>query len=370
MKYYIDESGTTGDLINKKFDLFFSKQPIFTHACIGIDAENENLISKSVEEIKLKHKLKSDELKCEDLYFKNPEVMLDIVNLISRENLPLFCEVMDKKFNLSVSVVNHIILPSSDFFISPFGNEYKQKLANIITMYAEDLCFKKFHILCSTPNEKNLLATFAIFYDFFKRRKSLLKDDGQILKFIERRKSEYFFLKEKDEEQSCLDYFYPIPDFDSYDNKVALLPNVHSFYYILARMNKYHLGDLNDVTIYHDTQKEYSKTLQFCCENIKNAKMENFNFDPRANYIIKSNINLQFIDSKASNYVQISDIIAGFLNRFINGTVYKNIEVAPIYNEIFYILTSLNRLPLPSPLGTNFVLPLSIQQKFMPKFGF
>lgn len=368
MKYYFDESGTTGDLISKKFDLFFSKQPIFTHVCIGMD--DEDAISSILMEIKIKHNLKKGELKSEDLYFKNPEAILDIVKFIDNQRFPLICEVMDKKYNLSVSIVNHIICPSSRYSTTIFETEYKNILADLITYYAEDFCFRQFYSLCSEPTEDNLFKTFSVFYDFFERRKSLLRDDGKILKIINTNRYEYMHLKKEYGQEECLRWYYPIPDFDTFNNKVAFLPQVHSFYNMLARINKYHLRDLKKVTIYHDTQKEYSKTLQFCCDNIKNSNLENHNSILRADFIIEDNINLQFVDSRLSNAVQLADIVAGFLNRFINGSVYKNLNVLPIYNEIFSILTKLNRLPSPSPLGINFVLPPSIHKKFMPKFGF
>ncbi|MBS6739001.1 MAG: DUF3800 domain-containing protein [Enterobacteriaceae bacterium] len=369
MNYYIDESGTTGDLINKKIDLFFSNQPIFTHACLGMDIDEEEIITKLINEVKNIHNLPDKELKCEDLYFKKPEVILDIAKIIKRQRLPLVCEVMDKKYDIAISIVNHIIIPTTVHDNIHESRDYIQKIGDLISRFAEDFCFKQFFTLCSKPCESNLLKTFELFYDLFKRRKSLLNDDGEILELIKERRNEYFNLKNIHGEE-CLKWFYPIPDYDTFDNKVALLPNVHSFYHILARLNKYHCGEIKEATIYHDTQKEYSKTLIFCCENIiENNTIQNKNTDPRSDYNITDKINLEFIDSKTSCGIQLADIIAGFLNRFINGRVYKNKSVLPIYDEIFTLMTSLNRLPFPSPLGVNFVLPVTIREKFMPSFG-
>ncbi|WP_435302566.1 DUF3800 domain-containing protein [Pectobacterium versatile] len=97
---------------------------------------------------------------------------------------------------------------------------------------------------------------------------------------------------------------------------------------------------------------------------------EIYNTNPRADYLIKGDIKLEFIDSKLNNSIQIADIVAGFLNRFINGLLYKNINIPPIYNEIFSELLTFNRLPFPSPLGINFVLPESVNAKLMSRFEF
>ncbi|MCO4311859.1 hypothetical protein [Pectobacterium versatile] len=273
MNYYIDENGTTGDLFSKKFDLSFSRQPIFTHACIGIEKNQDDTVKSLIKTVKEKHDLKNYlitknrlknnkldfELKCDELYFEKPEAILDIAKFIKSQRIPLICEVMDKKYNIAISIVNHIIVPHTEFIItSPEGISYRNKLADLLTFYAEDLCYKQFHALCSNPTESNLLKTFAVFFDFFKRRKSLLNDNGRILQFIEERKKSYFYLKGKIGD-SCISRFHPIPDTDTFNNTVKFLPNVHSFYYMLARINKYHLGDIDDVfyimTYKKNTQK-------------------------------------------------------------------------------------------------------------------
>ena len=55
-KYYLDESGNTGDLISKRFDLNFANQPIFTLTCVKVN--NIDKIKSLVNELKKNIKFK------------------------------------------------------------------------------------------------------------------------------------------------------------------------------------------------------------------------------------------------------------------------------------------------------------------------
>lgn len=108
--------------------------------------------------------------------------------------------------------------------------------------------------------------------------------------------------------------------------------------------------------------------MNFCIENIKTIDPTNIPPIPNADFLIRDNIRLEFTDSKNSSAIQIADIIAGFLNRYINGLMYKRLEIDTIYHDIFDMLLVCNRLPHPSPLGINFVLPESIREELFNAF--
>lgn len=64
-KYYLDESGNSGDLISRKGTLNFGNQPIFTLSCVGI--EDFNNINAFVDHLKVKHGIEDIELKSDEL---------------------------------------------------------------------------------------------------------------------------------------------------------------------------------------------------------------------------------------------------------------------------------------------------------------
>ncbi|MGT2394694.1 DUF3800 domain-containing protein [Enterobacter roggenkampii] len=366
MNYFFDESGSTGDLINKKFDLNFFTQPIFTHVAVGIDEKtNIDLILKKIKE---KHQVGEGELKSQDVYFKKTELMHDIIKYIVDARLPFLCEVVDKKYTVSTSMVNHLIVPPMRDETDGKNQYIRNKLADFISLNAPDECFKLFFSACMTPTESALLATMNELKLFFNENHEKLGDENLTVVMIDETIDDYQIAKARIGEEEALKQFIPIPDKDSNNNIIAILPHVHCFYNLLARLNKYHCRDLDDVTLYHDTQNEFSETLRFCIENIKSVNMDNIPPIPNADFNIKDEIKLEFTDSKESAAIQIADIIAGFLNRYINGLMYKKADIESVYHKIFDRLLVCNRLPHPSPLGINFVLPESIREEIFSEF--
>ena len=367
MDYFFDESGSTGDLINQKFDLNFFTQPIFAHVGIGIDEKLD--IEKVLNKFKDKHGITDVELKSQDVYFKKPELMRDIVEFVVNEGLPFFCEVVDKKYTVATSIVTHLIVPPMQDEKDGKNQYIRNILSDFLALNAPDECFKSFFKLCMTPTEVNLIATMEELKKFFNKSHEKLQDENLTVKMIDETLDDYYIAKEIKGEHEALKNFTPIPDLDSNNNTIALLPHVHCFYNFLARLNKYHLRNWEDVTLYHDTQNEFAKTLQFCIDNIKSSDLENMPPVPNADFNITDDIKLKFSDSKESAAIQIADIIAGFLNRYINGLLYKRVEMPMIYHHTFNPLLVNNRLPHPSPLGVNFVLPLSIRQELFAVFN-
>lgn len=366
MHYFFDESGSTGDLINKKFDLDFFTQPIFAHVGIGKDETFNTEAVLCV--LREKHGISKLELKSQDIYFKKPELMFDLVKYIIDRKLPFLCEVVDKKYTIATSMVTHLIVPMMQDERDGKNQYIRNILADFISLKAPDECFRLFFKTCITPTEDNLLATIKAIRLFFSESHEELQDENLTILMIDKTIDEYKTEKKDIGEQEAIKGYIPIPDLDSNNNTMAMLAHVHCFYNLLARLNKYHCRDWEDVILFHDTQDEFSTTLHFCIENIKTIDTTNTPPIPNADFHIEGDIRLEFIDSEDSATIQIADIIAGFLNRFINGLMYKKSDIGPIYYKIFNMLLKYNRLPRPSPLGINFVLPQSIREKLFNEF--
>lgn len=76
MNIFIDESGNTGDLIKENMDLDFAGQKIFVLSAIKPNQNSIPIIEKHVQELRKKHKIKSDELKSTKLFKNNPKFIL------------------------------------------------------------------------------------------------------------------------------------------------------------------------------------------------------------------------------------------------------------------------------------------------------
>lgn len=93
-----------------------------------------------------------------------------------------------------------------------------------------------------------------------------------------------------------------------------------------------------------------------------NKKTTPYNGPPvfNSDYDFTKKANLDFLDSKSHVGIQIADLIAGFMSRYINGWLYKNSEIPSIYHESFSrIVSNYNNI---RSQGVNFVIPQSKQQ--------
>ncbi|WP_157822467.1 DUF3800 domain-containing protein [Psychromonas sp. Urea-02u-13] len=367
--YYLDESGNSGDLIGKKVDLTFGNQPIFTLACIGVS--NEEVLSKHVNELKVKHKLDDAELKSSELYFSNPKFLLDIAKLISNLRLPILVELVDKKYCITTGIVNHQIW--TPHFTGDESNgeiQYiRNELADYMSANLTSECYEFFFDSCKNPSEKNLIKSMDTLSSFFKSKSNSVDFAELTVSSIEETIDDYRLFKSNVGENEAVKKFIPIPDSMKNGKAIHLLPHVHSIFSVIGRLNKYHLKELGNVILHHDKQEEFDDVLIYSKEVLENSEPDVktppvFNSD----YDVTSNLNLKFVDSERSTGIQIADLVAGYFNRYINGLLYKEVEIDAVYHDIF--MQFRNDFHPMSPLGVNFVIPKSKQQIIFSKFKF
>lgn len=356
-KYYLDESGNSGDLISRKGSLNFGNQPIFALACIGIkDFDKLNLF---VDSLKIKHGIKDAELKSDEIYFRKPEVILDLAIYICKENLPVFVELVDKKYCIASSIVQHHVIPS---YLPNELDEFAQVLRNELADYiAENLtsdCYKSFFKACIDPVEENLIASMEKLKMFFNAKNSNFFAAELVAELIEESIDDFNKLKPQIGMHEAVKKFIPIPDTTKNGMTVNLLPHVHSIFNIIARLNKYHSRLLKDVELFHDKQNDFDDILLYCKECLKNSNLSRSNPPGlHVDFLVTEDLSLNFVDSKSDVGIQIADLLAGFFNRYINGLLYKNIEIRDVYHNTFKEFKI--SLRPKSPLGVNFVIPKS-----------
>lgn len=367
--YYLDESGNSGDLINCKTGLKFGDQPIFSLACVGIDDLDE--INSFVNNLNVKHGLEHGELRSSNIYYKKPEAILDLAVFISKKSLPLFVELVDKKYSIAASIVHNHIMPP--YFMQDEVNGIAQYIRNGLADYIAnnlaDSNYESFFKACIYPTENNLLASMNDLKAFFESKSDDFNAAELVIQAIDESIDDYNILKSKLGMEEAVKKFLPMPDMTKNGTPVKLLPHVHSMFNIIGRLNKYHSRRLSDVALFHDNQDNFDNILIRCNECLKDVKLS---YDPPAashvDFDIVENLSLSFVDSKLNVGVQIADLLAGFFNRYVNGLLYKNnVEIKDIYHNIFKEFGSSFRTT--SSMGVNFVIPKSKGQFIFQKFG-
>ncbi len=110
LKYYVDESGNTGDVLNTGDNFDFGGQSVFALACIGFDDHTrlEDIISS----LRKKYKIQAAELKCKALYKSSPKLFADLIDHLCSEKIPIFIEAVDKRYFVSINIVNCHVMPA------------------------------------------------------------------------------------------------------------------------------------------------------------------------------------------------------------------------------------------------------------------
>lgn len=362
MKYYIDESGNSGDLIKEKMDFSFDNQPFFVLACIEENTswDAENFIKK----IRVANSIKSQELDCASLYKNKPMVLCEILSEIIK-NTNILAEVVDKKYFICTTITNTQLWPPyfrdttditnerriisiiSDFiYVFLKKEDYRLYCKSCITQDFNDieLSIKNFEEI-GMFLEKNIWHCKE-FYAFcnllIEASKETLDDMSKITKLQSKEKSSLFIA---------------LPDKDAKGKTIHLLPHISSFLNIYARVNKKHESKLDEIIFIHDEQKQFGNIITTTKQNAELAKLVN-NPTKYVDFKFTSSAKLEFGISHESYWLQLTDLVAGFLSRYARDRFFLSKEMPEIFNTIF------QKLSQPGPYGINLVMPLSKRHGF------
>lgn len=355
-KFYIDESGNTGDVINTGKNFDFGNQPLFALSAIGIN--DLDALNKKISQLKKKHKIQQKELKSTKIYKNKPGFICDLIDYIKSEKIPFFIELVDKKYFICSNIVNCVVMPP---YFSPSDHRslfVRNVFADFIYSKESSLIYDGFVNCCMKPSEEELLRYMGELTLYFKQYAKCFPDPDMIADGIARSIDESiddFNIIKCNEKENAFKRFIPIPDENKNGKDVWLLPNLSSFNSIYARINKYKKGKLSDVVIVHDEQVQFDEIITKIHEDLGSvdglADVATHSGD--YNFVEKSQ--LKFVDSKDSIAVQVSDVLSGFVMRYVQDSLYSDKQVDSNLEKAFVALKS--SWSDSTNVGVNFVIP-------------
>lgn len=244
-------------------------------------------------------------------------MIVEVFKYIATKRLPIFIELIDKKYYLCINIVNCFIMPP---FCLP--NETAESLvvknfmADFLYESFPDLVFTEFTTLCNRPSEQAVL-------DFFNRViKTSAAIGNDISKAIFESATEslddYHQLKESGGDDTYKK-FLPIPDRSKRETDIWILPHYSCFTNIYARINKFNNKDLSGITIIHDAQSHFDEIIQKAKRDAEAYRNSSLNdIVPNSDYIFDQAADLIFADSKKSLGLQVADLLAGFTMRYVS----------------------------------------------------
>jgi len=354
MAYYIDESGNTGDLTTAGGEIYGFEQRMFTLAAVGCDIDDAFMERFKV--LRTAHRIQSPEVKSRQAY-NRPQFVSDLLDLLEERGCPIFIEAVDKHYFVIANIIDRIVVPYlGPCDVQPRSLWIKGVMADHMAIYGPPELAQAFIACCQSRD-------YVEVRDFYKQiirwtQKSRLPTEGvadAFVRFTRDSLKDFRKLPKAKAVESAL----PIPDTSPKGRLLWVLPNLTSFTHIYARINRFLEKQVSGVTLFHDQQLQFDDVLRqnkglmegFIAQNMKlPLKTADFEFSESAK--------LEFIHSHDSIGIQISDVLAGFVARYIQDVVWGGIAMDVDRMAIF------NRIVITSErergTGVNIVAPESL----------
>lgn len=355
VSFYIDESGHSGDLVKTGNAYDFLDQPYFSLACVGI--EDEERLAHLVNDLKLRHRLPSGELKSKGLISK-PAFIAELIEKILDEHLPIFVEVVDKRYFVCIQlVINQLLPPILGYGHDPKSGYLRNALVDFLYDYVPDSVLDRFVESCILPSDHSLMSAFGSQMRFAW----ILQQNSQTVAFgltVEQMVQDAIveYKKMRGEDSNAYLRFLPSTDLNRHGKNVWMLPNLTSLTNIYARINLFRKQRLDGVRIVHDQQLELEQILRdakHAAETIKDVGT--VPYVPCADYHFDESASLEFKHSHESIGIQVADVIAGATMRY-----YRSLHSDPttIATEISRAMKALRESGNPrTGHGVNQVVP-------------
>lgn len=360
MNLFIDESGNTGSVQYKDLRFNFSEQPFYVLAALFLDDKQQSNLEDFVKKLIVKYKIKTLELKAKNVYERNIKFYDELVDFLVKERIPIFIEVMDKQYFINTQLVDYVFLPYYSFprltdELIAFKRLVASKLRNIL----DEKVYENFFQTMDTNTTNSLELFYQTLINHLKAGSN--GENEMFLKSVERTRDDYFEEKIKNP-VNALKAFLPIPDLNTKGRPIFLLPNLNAFSNIVARAQSFKKDSFD---IIHDEQKQFDIIFHDVLKQMKNNNVDSIIkgtlIEKKAKFEIKQNMKLTFKDSKLNLPLQIADLLAGAVMRFMIDFRNEN-DRATKYAAI---IKKLDHAKLDPSLQMNYVLPVYDHMKVM-----
>lgn len=336
MKFYIDESGNTGDAATLKWQ----NQPTFVLAAVGESKSNKSLDSH-LKSLRDKHHIQMPELKGSRLFETKAEFIADLVELLIDGEYPIFVEVMDKKYFVTTLLVSSF-LSSAEKLMSDVSEARDCNLiAEIIYKNFDSSIIRSYGRACL---ERTPEAVYKFMYDFVMEVRehheaasaphewkteadaaswANIVDIGNrgfaSTKAFERMRDEGA------EDAQLVSPFLPPAERNKRGEIVAMLPHYSAFGNLYARINAQYRDEAFELV--HDEQDHFDDILSELKDSMSSnqyAFVSDIHKEAGMPWSEITSLNfgddqsILFSDSEDEVGIQVADVIAGFCRKYFD----------------------------------------------------
>ncbi len=355
--YYFDESGNTGDLALAAPGFAFSGQPVFTLASIGVD--NLAGLESELDRLRRLHKVGGAELKF-DAVRRKPRFVLDLLDYLVANNLPVLAEVTDKRFAICCQIVETLIAPASG--PQDYGTRarlIKNVVADRLYHEAPDRVLCAFARACREATNAASRAAFCALLEWID---GAPRDEVYAgLQLFTRDTFREF--EEEGEGAGGASRNRPAPDRLRSGKLVWMLPHVPSLLNLYARINLAHRRQLGEVRFFHDEQVQFETALREAMGLAEGPIGMDLPHLPFADFRIEHAVPLTFEISQKNVAIQAADLIAGTLSFCVRTLTAGESSLSEDWRRALRALFDLAEHAPPS--GVNFVVPTDMHADIM-----
>jgi hypothetical protein len=315
--FYLDESGNSGDLVKAGTAFDFGQQPVFVLVAIGL--ADPDAVAVELERLRANYRISGREFKSTSLKNKLG-LVADLAAWLDERRSPVFVEVVDKRFFICATMVNHFVIPpvADEFDRRPDVIRMKNEVTEYLHVLVPIAVMRAYIDACTEPSIAATRRAFEALRDWLRSR---MPNDSNA-SFVYEIVSDSITDFEKDIADPERDphSFLPVPDFSKARHPFWILPNLSSFTNLYARINLFRQKEMERVRIIHDEQLQYSQILQDGMRSTEEFAKLGLTWPlPHADYGLSAGAELAFAPSHTSPGIQAADVIAGFVMRFVQG---------------------------------------------------
>ncbi len=342
MRFFLDESGHSGDLARNPDMLDFGGQPVFALACVGVP--NEEALLGALQRLRVDHRFAGRELKSGALGARLPAIGGQLARILVADRSPLFVEVVEKRFFIAIHIVNHLLC--GGMRIDEVDLSSRNMLAEFIADHGPDALFNKYREACDRPDIERVRAVIDLLWQWTDSRDERAARQVQILTLYARDRATAAGTNAAD--------FLPIADAGPSGKRVWMLPNLQCLTNIYARINQHSGPAIGGAELIHDEQLQYGKVLSDAKAMMEAlAEQAAIPLAPFADYRLKGIARLSFASSLAEPCIQAADLLAGFTMRFVRDALGRGAAGTRARSEFFELLAATDPA---RATGINFVM--------------
>lgn len=309
---YMDESGNTGNPKIKNGKWNWGNQKHFALGGLYFEKGKKEKLRKEIYEILESYRpgLGSDfELKSSSNYGFRNDLLEDFFSVFMDNKIDFFIDITNKKFQIIKYINEYCVFPVvlRDDPINERINKRDLIINTAVDLYNNlpDELVGNFLDINNKPIDDNLVEFITnyidelddyIFNDIISNRLKTIKD--RINNFSN--------------ESFQLSNLVPIKDKTNGGKNMSFLPNLDAYLNVVNVIGNVKLEDKDSLTIFHDRQDQFDKSIKKWTKIIKN------------NYSNAKIDEISFLDSKKSIFIQVIDFITGMILKRYRVCIEKN----------------------------------------------